>query len=417
MITLMQLVEKHVIKKGHKAWQEIDNLSFAAKNLWNAANYCLRQSFIHGCGMASYPQMDKLFQRTEQYKALPAKVAQQVLKQLDQSWKAYFFALKEYKANPNRFTGRPKVPGYKEKNGRAVITFTEQATSKKIYRDLGKIKLSQINYCFDTQVKQAQYCQSRIVPKLNHYILEVVYEVKEVELKESQYVASIDLGINNLSAITSNKLGFQPTLVNGRPLKSVNQYFNKKKAQLQSISKLQTSSRLKHLTNRRNHKIRDYLHRASRAIIDFLSNEGINKLVVGNNPDWKREVNLGKRNNQQFVQIPHGQFIDMLIYKGRIKGIEVIVREESYTSKASFLDGDFIPDYGSKPQEWKSSGRRIKRGLYQTKSGRLINADVNGSYNILVKEFPNAFEQRDREVLVHPRVIQITSKPKVKVQA
>lgn len=414
----MQLVEKHVIKKGHKAWQQIDKLLFASKNLWNAANYSIRHSFIYGYGVPTYPQMDKVFQPTEQYKALPAKVAQQVLKQLDQSWKSFFTALKEYKTNPDKFTGKPKLPGYKEKNGRGIIIFTEQATSKKVYRDLGKIKLSQIDYCFDTQVKQEQYCQSRIVPKLDHYVLEVIYEVKDIELGTSDYIAAIDLGINNLGTTTSNKPGFQPVLVNGRPLKSINQYFNKRKAQFQSASKLQTSKRLRHLTTRRNHKVKDYLHKASRAIIDLLSSQGISKLVIGINPDWKRNVELGKRNNQQFVQIPHGQFVDMLIYKGRLKGIEVITREESYTSKASFLDNDPIPNYGSKPKEWKPLGKRVKRGLYKTKSGRCINADVNGSYNILVKEFPNAFMQRDREVLVHPRVINIvTSKPKVKVQA
>jgi putative transposase len=359
--------------------------------------------------------LDKLFQQSKEYKSLPAKVAQQTLKLLDKSWKGYFAALKEYKNHPEKFKAKPKPPGYKAKDGRAAVIFTEQSTSKKVYRKTGQIKLTQIDYCFNTNVAQSTYCQSRIVPKLDHYLLEVVYEVKDIELKKSGYIAAIDIGINNLGAISSNKPGFQPVLVNGRPLKSINQYFNKKRASLQSVSKLQTSNRLKHLTTRRNHKVRDYLHKASRTIIDLLVEENITKLVIGNNPLWKQEVELGKRNNQNFTQIPHSQFIEMLTYKGRLKGIEVIVREESYTSKSSFLDNDSIPNYGDDISQWKPSGRRVKRGLYKTKSGRCLNSDINGSYNILVKEFPKAFVQRDREALVCPRVINVTLKPKVKV--
>jgi putative transposase len=169
--------------------------------------------------------------------------------------------------------------------------------------------------------------------------------------------------------------------------------------------------RIKHLTTKRNFKVRNYLHRASNYVIELLVKLEVTKLVIGKNADWKRGVNIGKRNNQAFVLIPHGQLIDMLTYKGLLAGIDIIVREESYTSQSSFLDGDFIPVYGSKPLYWKASGKRICRGLYQTKSGRLCNADINASYNILTKEFPNAFSQRetlkanetgDREVLVDP---------------
>jgi putative transposase len=326
-----------------------------------------------------------------------------VLKLLDKSWKGYFAAIADYKLNPDLFTGRPKIPGYKEKDGRGVLIFTDQATSKKVFRDSLKIKLSAIDYRFDTQVKQSNYCQSRIVPKIDHYVLEIVYEVSDHEISQStERIAAIDLGIDNLMAVTSNVPGFKPVLVNGRPLKSMNQFFNKKRATLQQRSGLRTSRRIKYLTTKRNFKVRNYLHRASNYVIELLIELGVTKLVVGQNHDWKRSVNIGKRNNQAFVSIPHGQLIDMLTYKGNRVGISVIVREESYTSQSSFLDGDFIPDYGSKPQGWKPSGKRVCRGLYRTKSGRLCNADINGSYNILTKEFPNAFKTGDSEVLVDP---------------
>lgn len=408
----MQLVEQRIIKKSNPAWEQIDAMSFAAKNLWNAANYCIRQSFIYGHGVPSYNSMDKLMQRSLEYKALPAKVAQQVLKLLDKSWKGYFAAIAEYSLDPSKFTGRPKIPGYKPKDGRGVLIFSEQSTSKKVFKQSGQIKLSAIDYTFDTQIKQSDYCQSRIVPKIDHYVLEIVYEVKDQELSQNtERIAAIDLGIDNLMAITSNVPGFKPVLVNGRPLKSMNQFFNKKRAALQHRSGVRTSRRIKHLTSKRNFKVRNYLHSSSNYVIKLLIELGVTKLVIGQNTDWKRSVNIGKKNNQAFVSIPHGQLIDMLTYKGNRVGIDIIVREESYTSQASFIDGDFIPDYGSKPETWKPSGKRIYRGLYRTKSGRLCNADINGSYNILTKEFPNAFSQRetlkangtgDREVLVDP---------------
>lgn len=399
----MQLVEQRIIKKSNPAWEQIDAMSFAAKNLWNAANYCIRQSFLYGHGVPSYNSMDKLMQPSQEYKALPAKVAQQVLRFLGKSWEGYFAASAQYKLDKSRFTGRPKIPGYKAYDGRCVLIFSEQSTSKKVFKKSGQIKLTSIDYNFDPQTKQSDYCQSRIVPKIDHYVLEIIYEVSDHELSQStERIAAIDLGIDNLMAVTSNVPGFKPVIVNGRPLKSVNQFFNNKRATLQRRSGLRTSRRIKHLTTKRNFKVRNYLHRASNYVIELLKELGVTKLVIGQNLDWKRKVNIGKKNNQAFVSLPHGQLIDMLTYKGNRVGIDIIVREESYTSQSSFVDGDFIPDYGSKPHDWKPSGKRICRGLYRTKSGRLCNADINGSYNILKKEWNIAFKTGDREVLVDP---------------
>ncbi|MEM7581207.1 MAG: transposase, partial [Cyanobacteria bacterium P01_A01_bin.80] len=201
-----------------------------------------------------------------------------------------------------------------------------------------------------------------------------------------------------------------PILINGRPIKSINNRHNKFISKLRSINKklhgLDWSNRMSVMTRRRNHQIDSYLHRASRLLIKTLARQGINTLVIGLNPDWKRAANIGKVNNQKFVSLPHKKFVDMLTYKGFLAGIKVVTNEESYTSKASFLELDDIPKYGSKPRNWKPSGTRIKRGLYRSKSG-LINADVNASYNILRKEFPDAFSQGIKGCVVQPRLVNV----------
>ena len=407
----MQLVERRVIKSNHSIYKQIDEMCFASKNLYNFANFNVRQSFFFG-GKASVPKYESLYhimKDSEQYKALPAKISQQVLKLVAQNWTAFFAALTEYRSDWSKFTGEPKPPCYLKSDGRYCLIFTGQATSKK---QLGQelIKLSGLDYCFDTSVKLGnvnKYCQSRIVPKLDHYVLEIVYEVPDVPLKNNDSIAAIDFGVNNLMAITSNVPGFEPVLINGRPLKSINQFYNSKRATISTRNGLPTSKRLKKFTTDRNHKVKDYLHRASTYVINLLDELGISKLVLGKNKGWKNGINIGRRNNQNFVQIPHAQLIDILTYKGAMKGIQVIIQEESYTSKASFLNSDFIPTYKAKPENWEPSGRRVKRGLYVTNNGITLNADINGSYNILVKAFPKAFGIGDREVLVTPREVNL----------
>jgi len=214
-----------------------------------------------------------------------------------------------------------------------------------------------------------------------------------VEPNPKEAIASIDLGLNNLVALTSNQPGFVPLLINGRPLKSINQFYNKRKAHLQSQLKgsRKTSSRIRCLTRCRHQKVENYLHHTSRSIINLLIERKLGTLVIGKNLQWKNEINLGKQTNQNFVTIPHARLIEMLEYKAVLVGIRVIVQEESYTSQSSFLNLDPIPVYGSiGALDVTFSGQRIKRGLYKTSEGQLINADVNGSYNILRKAIPNA---------------------------
>jgi IS605 OrfB family transposase len=223
----------------------------------------------------------------------------------------------------------------------------------------------------------------------------VIYTQEEdLSTLDPNRVAAIDPGLNNLIALTSNKVGFVPRLVNGRPIKSVNQGYNRVASKIQKnfSTNHHTSRELSRAAAKRTRRVEAFLHMASRRIIDLLVTEDIGILVIGKNTGWKNEANMGKRNNQKFVQIPHVRLIDMLCYKAKLVGIQVILQEESYTSKASFLDLDPLPVHGKVKEEPRFSGKRIKRGMYKSQAGRKINADVNGSYNIMRKALPNVFQ-------------------------
>lgn len=400
----MQLVERHVINKKHIHYQEIDKLCYLSKNLYNAANYLVRQEFINNKNYFNYNAVHKILQNQADYKALPAKVSQQVLMMLDKNWKSFKEALKAYQQDSSKFLGRPKLPKYKDKaKGRNILIYTSQAIGKRVLNKEGVINPSQTSIRIKTSVKYEDLSQVRIVPKLNHYIVEVIYNVvinNEVKLDKNR-IAGIDLGLSNLATITANIEGFQPFIVNGRPLKSINQYFNKVKSKLQSIVKKGTSYKIQKICTKRNSKVDDYLHKASRFVMNHLVINNIGTLVIGKNDAWKQALNIGKRNNQNFTQIPHDRLIHQLKYKAELLGIDVRITEESYTSKASFLDLDIIPTY-KKGIQHTFSGKRIQRGLYKSKSGKLINADVNGSYNIIRKAISNAFSNEIEGFVVHP---------------
>ncbi|MEG4041415.1 transposase [Microcoleus sp. S1D4] len=401
----MQLTERHIIKSTEDRFAQIDELAFKSKNLYNAANYVIRQSFIYGWGYIGYNEMNGLMKSHEAYKAMPAKVSQQILIILDKNWKSFFEAVKAYKADPSKFTSRPKWPKYKDKTkGRNILVYTIQAISSKQLKK-GIIKLSGTELSIKTRLNPNQICQVRLVPKCDSYVIEVIYDEPESTISNANSVASIDLGLDNLVALTSNQPGFIPLLINGRPLKSINQFYNKHKSRLQSQLKgnRQTSSRIQRLTRCRNQKVDNYLHHASRVVVDHLVVNQIGTLVIGKNGQWKTDINLGKQTNQNFVSIPHSRLVEMLEYKARLVGITVIVHEESYTSRANFVGLDPIPVYGKTEKEPVFTGKRISRGLYKTSTGRLINSDVNASYNILRKAIPNAFSDGIGSCVVQPR--------------
>ena len=410
----MQLVEQHVIDRKDPRYRVIDEAAFKSKNLYNAALYEVRQAFIHEGKYLNYTEMDRRMQSSDSYKALPAKVSQQVLVLLDKNWTAFFEARAAYKEDPSKFTGRPRLPKYKHKTeGRNLLTYTMQAVSRgKRSLQRGIIKPSMLPIEVKTQQDPKQIDQVRIIPRNGHYVVEVVYSRKPVQANvDPSFCVAIDLGVTNLAAITANREGFVPRLVNGRPIKAWNQWYNKRMKELKlclpKADRERVTKQMEQITNTRNRRINHYLHAASKRMIDFLVKEGVGTIIVGKNPLWKQEAGIGRRNNQNFVSIPHARFIDMLTYKAALVGIQVEVQEESYTSQASFLDLDPIPTY--KPDDetaYTFSGKRIGRRnrLYRTKDGTIICADVNGSYNILRKRRPDAFSKAKGVAgyVVHP---------------
>jgi len=408
----MQLVEQHLIRKGDPRYAAIDQAAFASKNLYNQATYQIRQAYIHEGTYLPYAEIFHRVKHLECYQALPRKVSNSILILIDKNWRSFQAALKAWDEHPEKLTGRPRLPGYKPKEkGRNILIYDMQALSKKALKR-GMIAPSGLDIEIPTQQTRQSIDQVRIVPRLDGYMVEVVYRKEEKQaLVDPSLVAALDLGVNTLAAVTSTKQGFQPLLVNGRPLKSLNQHYNKQRAHQQSHlakAKRFTSRQLDRITTKRNRRVNAYLHTASRRIIDHLVTEGIGAVVVGKNPFWKQEVEMGQKNNQQFVQIPHARFIKMLTYKAKLVGIQVILQEESYTSKASFLDRDPLPTYApGRKEKPQFRGKRQKRGLYRASDGRRIHADVNGSYNVLRKAFPNSFGQGIEAPAVVPRRLAI----------
>lgn len=306
------------------------------------------------------------------YRALPyAQTAQYVVVQVEKMYKAFFAALKSHKMQGKKI--RP--PKYKDKiNGRNVVIYTKQ--SIHIKDNIITLKTHKGNITF--KINRTNIQQIRIVPKGNHIVIECLYKVECKAFKgDNKRYGGIDLGVNNLCTFTSN-IG-QSIIYNGRPLKSINQYYNKKKAKLQSELEhtKRTSKRIRRITLRRNNKVKDYLHKVTSKIVDYMETNSIHILFIGKNAGWKEGINLGVKMNQTFVSIPYNRLIEMLQYKCKLKGFKVVLINEAYTSKCSFLDNELI----CKHETYK--GKRIKRGLFQTQNGILINADVNGSYNIM----------------------------------
>ena len=373
----MQLVEQHIIKKNDERYKSLDEVCFKSKNLYNAALYEIRQHFFNTKQFLNWFSVDKIFKekRQDDYYSLPCKVSQQTLKLLNQNFKSFFSLLKK-----KNYTKKKSIPKYLDKsNGRFVAVYTNQAISKKELRN-GIIQLSGTDVKIKTKINGDDIAQVRIVPKNSYYKVEVIYNVEEIdELEDNDKYCAIDLGVNNLATVSFNDS--KPFIINGKPLKSINQFYNKRKASLQSklSGNRKTSNRINSITRKRNNKIKNYLHKASRCIVNHLVSNNVNTLIIGKNDNWKQETNIGKKNNQNFVSIPHTQFIEMLSYKCKLIGIAVMMTEEAYTSKCSFIDNEEMKHH----EDYK--GKRIKRGLFRTNEGKLINADLNGSLNIMRK--------------------------------
>lgn len=408
------LVERHNITKFHKYFKEIDILSFKSKNLYNSANYLIRQDYFNKLKennisftskYLNYCQIFHLIKESCEYQSLPRKVSNSILQVLDKNWKSFVKSVSMYYKEPSKFKSRPRIPRYKHiEKGRNILIYDKQALNKKYLKE-GLIQLSGTNIKISTRINFELIKQIRILPKNKGYVIEIVYE-KEVrkELIENNRVLSIDLGVNNLCTLTTNIRNQRPLIVNGRPLKSINQYYNKERAKFQSyIGDKGISNKIISLTNKRNNKVTDYLHKVSKKIIEYAKMLKIGKLIIGKNDGWKQGINIGSRNNQIFVNLPFNKLIEMLSYKGLLNNIEVVITEESYTSKCSFADNEKICKHGN------YVGKRIKRGLFKSQCGKLINADVNGSYNILRKVISD-FKYEIEAVAVQPLRMNLLTK-------
>jgi putative transposase len=392
----MQLVEHHRINRSDLRFAALDEAAFASKNLYNVALYVTRQAFIVRGEVIPYARLARELRTHDAYRTLPAKVSQWVLKQVCAAWDSFRAARKAYLADPSRFLSRPKLPHYKPKDGRNLLTYTIQALSVPLLRQ-GRIKLSGL--AVEVLTRKTRVQQVRVVPRGTHYAVEVIYrQDMTVTDVNPAWLAGLDLGVGNLAAIATNKPGVAPRLVNGRPLKAINQAYNKARARLQAkLPSTQHISRQLHaLTDARNRRMRDYLHNASRAIVTWLVQERIGTLIIGYNAGWKQRVTLGRRTNQTFVSIPFQRFIQLLTYKANLLGITVITHDEAYTSKCSFFDEEPVGKRAT------YAGRRVHRGLFRTRCGQHVNADVNAAYNQIVNVAPDAFGPGRRGAVVAP---------------
>ncbi len=398
----MNLVEKHIIKKNNPFYKECDDLCFKVKNLYNSLLYVSRQFYSENKKYIGIKEMYHSCKKLPIWNdcGLPKKVNNQIVRLLDQNYKGYFESLKAYKLDKSNFESCPKPPKYKDsEKGRMVAIYPKDALYKMEFKRTGKLRLCDTNIFINTQIKDFKsILQVRIVPQNKQFVIEVIYDKEEKEMIKSEKFAAIDLGVNNLATISFNDCK-NPLIINGKPLKSINQFYNKKKAEYQSKLEKDTynSNKIIKLTNKRNNKINDYLHKSSKYLIDQFVSKNISKVIIGYNPSWKQDVKLGKKNNQNFVSIPFFKFIQIVEYKCKLEGIEVVRIEESYTSKCSFLDEETMCFH----TQYK--GKRIKRGLFESNNGTLINADLNGAYNIMRKVVPDF--KGIEGVAVHPKLV------------
>lgn len=373
----------------------LKDITIMSNNLYNVALYNVRQHFFNHKTYLNYFNNYPICKENENYKKLPSQAAQQVIKQVDNSFKSFFQTLKDYKKHPDKYKACPKIPKYKEKGSRNVITIPSQT----VYRKNNYIQFPKTEFkIFLGELKIDKIVEIKIKPYHKYYEICITYEEKEKEhVKQNENYIGIDIGVNNFITV-SNNIGKNPFIVKGGIIKSINQYYNKKKAKLMSyVGDKGTSNRIQDLTRKRNNKISNFLHNTSKHLIDYCIQNNISNIVIGYNEGWKQEVNNGKRNNQKFVSIPFRVFIEQVKYKAEQIGIKVIIHEESYTSKCDALA---LEDLKHKEQYF---GKRVKRGLFKSRTSEIINADINGSLNILRKVIGNDFiSLLDRGLVKNP---------------
>ena len=394
-------VERHIIDRQNKWYKLLEEKCHIAKNVYNHGNYIIRQEFIKNGKYLSYKEVEKALHNDIEYPDYwnlgLANSSQQILRTLDKNWKSYFKAIKDFSEHFEKYSGKPKLPKYKKKNGlkEFALTYNQFKLKSDNLIHFPKalngftIKPNFINNQYDT------IQQIRFVPQNDRIVVEIIYlkTIVDINIKSNNYIG-IDLGIDNFATIVSNNGIAQ--IINGKGLKSINRYYNKliaknkSKLDLDNVNtKMKYSYKLNSITNKRNDKVDYFMHNASSYVVNLALTNNISTIVIGKNESWKNECNLGNVNNQKFVQIPYNSFIAKLEYKCQEVGITLITVDESYTSGTSFLDNE-LPN-----EDFYNKKRRIKRGLFKSNTGKLINADINGACQILRKVFVNAFNKPD----------------------
>lgn len=408
----MQLTERHLVKPNHELYKTLDDLTFKAKNLYNHGLYLYRQSYFEhkknpDVPVLSWADIDKSL-RTQGHKdirALPSKVAGAVLKNLGENITS-FWKLVRLKREGG-LAQKPRLPHYLHKNdGRYPVSFNYQTFGAKRGAN-NELFLCPKGINLPIPTKVANPKQVRIVPSHNNFIIEVTYDAKETAPKQTSKYAGIDLGVDNFATITFSTQN-NPLIIKGLELKSINQGYNRliSKAQELLPAPLKTSKSIHRLWSRRSWILKTKIHQMTAFLATLFDEMEIEKVFIGKNINWKQNLPFGKKVKQRFAYLPYETFIEQLRYKCQLRGITVVIQEESYTSKASFLDNDDIPVYGE-VENLKFSGGRINRGLYRSGSGRLINADVNGAYNILRKGLANSHQPLQMsDPLLQPLVVK-----------
>ena len=412
-------IVKFNIKKSHIDYKYIKTQLIESKEIYNFANYILRQLYFKNSNrhryslefINEYPSLKDLFlkyiEENKQFSSLfykiicefsnlkqysiNLKIVQNIVDKLKNDWTSYWKLLKMKKNKT--YDEKINIPRYKKKYN--LVEYNNQVISKKKLKQgyIGTDKMKQ-GIKIANRHKVLDCKCFRIYNKNDKILCELIYEKEIEQVKKNDKVASIDIGLENLFTIVFNynKKGIS---IKGTKLKAINQYFNKEKARLQSMlpNKQYVSKFINQLLYKKIEQLRNYIGYYTNKLIEILRTERISKLVVGYNKGWKQEINIGSKNNQSFVNIPFRKILDILRYKLEDNGIEYKEQEESYTSKASYLDNDEIPIYKEETNEIKFNGRRIKRGIYKSKQGKIINADLNGALNILKKSGGKLIEE------------------------
>lgn len=353
----MRLVDRHIIKDNR-----FEDICLKSGLLYNYVLYLVRQGIFNKEYLKEYDLSTKLGRENQfDFRQLPASVSQQVVGQVFKSVNSWIKLKSDFDRNPDKYNNhRPHLPKYKKGKKQNMVVFT--------------------TFSCRVNVKKDELKQVRIVPQATCYVVEVIYERKETDLNlDKDNFLSIDLGLNNLCSCISN-VGIKPFIINGKVIKSLNRWYNKKKARLMSyVGDNGTSRRIRRISLYRNCWIDDKMHKISKYIVNFCVSNNIGRIIIGLNKEWKQEINIGRRNNQHFVSIPHSKLIDKIMYKAKLLGIEVVTHEESYTSKIDHLAFEEM-----KYQD-NYLGKRKRRGLFQSSIGKLINADINGAIGIARK--------------------------------